>query len=382
AIRAAIGDAYVTTGKDMPEVFIPQYTSITPAAVVSPGNDHEVEQVMQICFDYYVPVVVRSDSGNSFAGQSTVQDGIVIRMDRFVSVEVEPSGFLGSEYVAEIGAGTRLLEAYTRLYDHNPPLSINGGSCPSVSVSGLAQGGAYGYSSTMWGMLADHVMAVDIVVQELGGPFKLVHATRTNDHADLLKALRGGMGGNYGVVTKWYLSAFRASEKVYIYRHQVAANSKSKADVLAKTKAYQNVMINQPSSNGLWGKVKIHSNFEMHYEGMCLCDPITSDCTDCDETMDKVDSAVQVNTWITKPSQKFTNAAYGAWSWAGCTKWADPDCPSDAVYPGTGVDPTSAMDNCWAYDWSLNENLPWKSNSVYVRETGVSERPQHLHHHF
>ncbi|KAF4747460.1 hypothetical protein FOZ63_023623, partial [Perkinsus olseni] len=65
AIRAAIGDAYVTTGKDMPEVFIPQYTSITPAAVVSPGNDQEVEQ-------------------------STVQGGIVIRMDRFVSVEVEP----------------------------------------------------------------------------------------------------------------------------------------------------------------------------------------------------------------------------------------------------------------------------------------------------
>ncbi|KAF4686574.1 hypothetical protein FOZ60_005043 [Perkinsus olseni] len=170
------------------------------------------------------------------------------------------------------------------------------------------------------------------------------------------------------------LAAIRPrSEDDILIIMDVAANSKSKADVLAKTKAYQNVMINQPSSNGLWGKVKIHSNFEMHYEGMCLCDPITSDCTDCDETMDKVDSAVQANTWITKPSQKFTNAAYGAWSWAGCTKWADPDCPSDAVYPGTGVDPTSAMDNCWAYDWSLNENLPWKSNSVYVRESDMTD---------
>ncbi|KAF4686554.1 hypothetical protein FOZ60_005061 [Perkinsus olseni] len=372
-LEGIFGIANILTGDKIRSVFMPQYTGVQPLAAIRPRSEGDILIIMDVCFRHRVAVVVRSPAGSSFAGQSTVHDGIVILMDEFSSVEVSKAAEAESGYVAEIGAGTRLLEAYTRLYDHNPPLSINGGSCPSVSVSGLAQGGAYGYSSTMWGMLADHVMAVDIVVQEHGGPFKLVHATRTNDHADLLKALRGGMGGNYGVVTKWYLSAIRASEKVYIYRHQVAANSKSKADVLAKTKAYQNVMINQPSSNGLWGKVKIHSNFEMHYEGMCLCDPITSDCTDCDETMDKVDSAVQANTWITKPSQKFTNAAYGAWSWAGCTKWADPDCPSDAVYPGTGVDPTSAMDNCWAYDWSLNENLPWKSNSVYVRESDMTD---------
>ncbi|EER04420.1 conserved hypothetical protein [Perkinsus marinus ATCC 50983] len=254
AIRSLIGNNYVDTGSDMPEVFMPQYTSITPAAVVSPGNDDEVRQVLQICFDHYVDFVVRSDEGNSFAGQSTVQDGIVIRMNRLTSVEVERSGFLSSQYVAKIGAGTRLLEAYTRLYDHNPPLSVNGGSCPGVSVSGLTQGGAYGYSSTMWGMLADHVLAVDIIVQENGGPFKLVHATTTNEHADLVKALRGGMGGNYGVVTMWYLSAIRASEKVYIYRDRLAPNTKSKADIIAKTKAYQSAMINQPSSNGLWVK--------------------------------------------------------------------------------------------------------------------------------
>ncbi|EER04421.1 hypothetical protein Pmar_PMAR028770 [Perkinsus marinus ATCC 50983] len=89
--------------------------------------------------------------------------------------------------------------------------------------------------------------------------------------------------------------------------------------------------------------------------------------------MDNVNSAIDVNTWITNPSQKFTNAAYGAWSWAGCTKWADPDCPDNAVYPGTGVDPTSAMNNCWAYDWKLNDDLPWKSNSVYVRQSDMSD---------
>ncbi|EER00982.1 hypothetical protein Pmar_PMAR007615 [Perkinsus marinus ATCC 50983] len=371
ALNELLGSAFVLTDGAMPPVYMPQYTYISPAAVVRPANADDIIGILDIAQQYRVPVVVRSYAGHSYAGQSTVQDGIVILMDRFSTVEVLPEGFLGSTFTAVIGAGTRLLDIYTALMQHSPPLGVSGGNCPSVSISGVTMGGAHGYYGTKYGTLADAVIAADVIVKD-GDSFKLVKATRDGDHEDLLKALRGGMGGNYGVVVNWYIETFRASDSVHIFRHKVDRGDKSKDEVIAKTRAFEVATVNQPG-DGLWSKFKVKGGFDMNFEGMCMCEPSSNDCSLCDVTMASIDSALDKDNWVTKPSELTTDHGYATWSWAGCTTWADPGTPPDADYPGPNGDFGSAKQGCYDYDWSLSVDSPWKSISVYIKHSDATD---------
>ena len=57
------------------------------------------------------------------------------------------------------------------------------------------------------------MVAADVVVWDSASKaYVEVHATTTNQYASLLTALRGGMGGNYGVVTAWYMKTFQAPQ--------------------------------------------------------------------------------------------------------------------------------------------------------------------------
>ncbi|KAF4661967.1 hypothetical protein FOZ61_002840 [Perkinsus olseni] len=371
ALADLLGPDFVLTGGSMPPVYMAQYTYIAPAAVVRPGDSDDIIGILGIAVEYRVPVVVRSYAGHSFAGQSTVQDGIVILMDRFSSVGVLPEGFLGSSYTAVIGAGTRLLDIYVELMQHSPPLGVSGGNCPSVSISGVTMGGAHGYYGTKYGTLADAVIAADVVVKD-GDTFKLVTATRDGDHAELLKALRGGMGGNYGVVVNWYIETFRASETVNVFRHKVDRGDKDKEEVVGKTRAFEAAVVAQPG-DGLWSKFKIKGGFEMNFEGMCMCEPISNDCSVCDASMASIDAALDKDNWVSKPSELTTDHGYATWSWAGCTQWADPEAPSTADYPGAGGDFDAAKQGCYDYDWSLSASSPWKSISVYIKHSDATE---------
>ncbi|KAF4722040.1 hypothetical protein FOZ63_029494, partial [Perkinsus olseni] len=114
-LESIFGTANILTGDKIPSVFMPQYTGVQPLAAIRPRSEDDILIIMDVCFRHRVAVVVRSPAGSSFAGQSTVQDGIVILMDEFNSVEVSKAAEAESGYIAKIGAGTRLLEAYTRL---------------------------------------------------------------------------------------------------------------------------------------------------------------------------------------------------------------------------------------------------------------------------
>uniref|UniRef100_UPI000696657F FAD-binding oxidoreductase n=1 Tax=Actinoplanes rectilineatus TaxID=113571 RepID=UPI000696657F len=93
-------------------------------------------------------------------------------------------------------------------------VTIPGGSCPSVGAGGHIVGGGYGALSRRYGSVVDHLYGVEVVVADRGDTARTVTATREADdpNRELWWAHTGGGGGNFGVVTKYWLRSPEADD--------------------------------------------------------------------------------------------------------------------------------------------------------------------------
>jgi aclacinomycin oxidase len=93
-------------------------------------------------------------------------------------------------------------------------VTIPGGGCPEVGAGGHFAGGGYGPLSRRYGSVVDHLYGVEVVVVDRDGTARAVTATREpNDpHRDLWWAHTGGGGGNFGVVTRYWLRSPGATD--------------------------------------------------------------------------------------------------------------------------------------------------------------------------
>lgn len=91
-----------------------------------------------------------------------------------------------------------------RLLNNLYQKTIPAGSCYSVGLGGHITGGGYGILSRLMGLSIDYLSAVDIVVVQGGTP-KLLTCTSTRN-ADLLWAVKGAGGGQFGLITRYYFA--------------------------------------------------------------------------------------------------------------------------------------------------------------------------------
>jgi FAD/FMN-containing dehydrogenase len=135
---------------------------------------------------------VRARSGgHSYAGYSTLTGGVVLDLRKLNWVNFDKAA--GS---ATIGAGVQLIDIYSELAKDG--VTLPGGSCPSVGVAGVTLGGGFGLASRRMGLTIDSLLAVKIVTAD--GQFRAVD---DQSDPDLLWALKGGGGGNFGIVTEF-----------------------------------------------------------------------------------------------------------------------------------------------------------------------------------
>jgi hypothetical protein len=127
--------------------------------------------------------------GHSYEGFSTVDGGMVIDTTDLSTVSVSQD-----RTTAVIGSGCRLADVYSKLWQVGR--TVPGGTCPPVGISGLTQGGGLGMLLRPLGLLIDSLLEVEIV--DARGE---ILTANESSHPDLFWAIRGGGGGNFGIVT-------------------------------------------------------------------------------------------------------------------------------------------------------------------------------------
>jgi FAD/FMN-containing dehydrogenase len=169
------------------QLFDPRFDGVRPAAIAYCAAPADVQRCLAFGQRFSLPLAPRA-GGHSFAGYSTTT-GLVVDVTRMNTVRVGA----GTRTVA-VGAGARLIDVYAALAPHG--LALPAGSCPTVGIAGLALGGGVGVLGRKLGLTCDHLLAAQIVLAD--GRLLTCDA----DHEpDLFWALRGGGGGNFGVVT-------------------------------------------------------------------------------------------------------------------------------------------------------------------------------------
>ncbi|WP_393059471.1 FAD-binding oxidoreductase [Streptomyces sp. LN549] len=181
------------------QLYNTRYDDQKPAAVAYVRHEADIRECLEFARRSSVSVAIRS-GGHSYAGWSSGNGRLVIDVSSLKSVDRDGT----------IGAGARLLDVYQGLAAHG--LTIPGGSCPTVGISGLTLGGGHGVASRAYGLTCDSLTAATIVTAD--GRTLTADATH---HPDLFWALRGAGNGNFGVVTELRFRTRPAPQTVSAY---------------------------------------------------------------------------------------------------------------------------------------------------------------------
>jgi FAD/FMN-containing dehydrogenase len=173
------------------QIELMQFDSINPQAIAYCATPADVSLCLGFAQQNGVSISVRS-GGHSLGGYSLGR-GLVVDVSRMNSISL--SG--GS---VQVGAGAENVDVLDALAPSG--LALVGGACPTVGAGGFVQGGGLGFLSRSYGMACDQLTAVQLVTAS--GRQLTASATQ---NTDLFWALRGGGGGNFGVVTGYTFTA-------------------------------------------------------------------------------------------------------------------------------------------------------------------------------
>jgi FAD/FMN-containing dehydrogenase len=136
-----------------------------------------------------LPISVRS-GGHSVAGNSLVDDGLVVDMRKVNAVSVDPDS-----RTAIVGGGATWSHLDRAAEPHG--LGTTGGRVSTTGVAGLTLGGGSGWFERKFGLACDNLISVNLVTAD----GRQVTASE-KENPELFWALHGG-GGNFGVATSF-----------------------------------------------------------------------------------------------------------------------------------------------------------------------------------
>ena len=171
------------------KIYNPAYTYEHPSFVAFPRSVQDVKRCLQVAVSTNTPVAVKS-GGHSFAGYSTIEsNGFVLSLEGMNRVTHEDDR-------VTVEAGASWGDVYSTL--DNTGFVAVGGCVPAVGIGGYILGGGYSMLSRAYGGLAcDKAISFTMVTAD---GKKAVKAS-ADENKDLFWALRGGGGGNFGVIT-------------------------------------------------------------------------------------------------------------------------------------------------------------------------------------
>jgi hypothetical protein len=172
-------------------MYNPAFSHLHPSFFALPQTEQDVQRCLKCSVENFVPIAVRG-GGHHGLGYSTLgSEGFVIYLSEMDQVVIDDAS-----KIIHVGAGTRMGAVYKKM---DSDYLLPGGLCPAVGVSGFTLGGGYSMLSRYLGLTIDNLVSITMVTAN-GSSVVVANSTV---HPDLFWALRGGGGGNFGVVTRF-----------------------------------------------------------------------------------------------------------------------------------------------------------------------------------
>jgi hypothetical protein len=164
-------------------------TSTRPAVIAQCLTPHGVSLAVQWARQNEFALCSHA-GGHSYEGFSSCP-GIMIDVRQMNAVVID-----SANQTARIGAGCLLGDVAEKLFAKK--LALPAGTCKPVGIAGLTLGGGHGLASRKFGLTCDNLLSAHLV--DANGNELNASAT---ENPDLFWALRGGGGGNFGIVTEF-----------------------------------------------------------------------------------------------------------------------------------------------------------------------------------
>ncbi|ALG08668.1 FAD-binding oxidoreductase [Kibdelosporangium phytohabitans] len=174
------------------------FDDVLPRAIAYCENTGDVRTCLRFAQDNDIAVAVRS-GGHSAAGYSTTT-GLVLDVSRLNQIDVGHGS-------VRLGPGVQGVDLLATLSPHG--LSAITGNCPTVGMGGYLQGGGVGPLSRKYGVASDRLLSAEVVLAN----GRLVRCSPWRE-PELFWALRGGGGGNFGVVTRYEIAPVTTTRMV------------------------------------------------------------------------------------------------------------------------------------------------------------------------
>ncbi len=188
------------------QLYDSRFDSVRPMGIAYCASVTDVQRSLNFAREHDLPFAARS-GGHSYAGYST-STGLIVDVTQMSAVHLSTGS--GSGGSATVGAGARLIDAYSAL--NGAGVSIPAGSCPTVGIAGLALGGGVGVVDRAYGLTCDAIQSLQVVTADA----RVVTANSTTN-PDLYWACRGGGGGNFGIVTSLTLQTFPTAPLTLVF---------------------------------------------------------------------------------------------------------------------------------------------------------------------
>lgn len=170
-----------------------------PLAIVYCYNSIDVSNAIKWCRRNHIELRIRT-RGHNYEGYSTDTDVLVIDTSPMNKIDID-----NNKDIVKIQAGANLLSVYTKLAEQG--YGFNGGTCPTVGISGLVLGGGIGLSCRKFGLVTDNLLEIQIV----NASGILLTANR-QVNCELFWACRGAGGGNFGVVISYIFKVYKVDK--------------------------------------------------------------------------------------------------------------------------------------------------------------------------
>jgi hypothetical protein len=179
----------------------------TPDYVHLVRSTEQVVDAVQEAVDSKLRLAVRSGGHclEGFVADPAVR--VVIDTSLMTRVYYDPDM---SAFAVE--AGATLGEVYRTLF-LGWGVTVPAGETPALGAGGHLLGGAFGFLCREHGLAADHLYGVELVAVDETGTARRLVATRepSDPNRELWWAHTGGGGGNFGIVTRYWLRSSAAT---------------------------------------------------------------------------------------------------------------------------------------------------------------------------